>query len=173
MENKYKFNVYPLSEIDGGGFYAEVPELPGCIASAATLEETIKLLEEAIDSWIEVSKSKGNNIPKNTYYEEDSLPSGRFSVRMSRSSHKKLLEIAEKENESLNATVTRLLDQMLAVESVASVFREQCIPNNIGEDIKITSTDDNTWDFNVNSSMKPSLYFVTRNEDAKGAKKGA
>ena len=66
MENKYKFNVYPLSESDGGGFYAEVPELPGCIASAATLEETIKLLEEAIDSWIEVSKGKGKNSPKNT-----------------------------------------------------------------------------------------------------------
>ena len=56
MENNYKFNVYPLSEEDGGGFYAEVPELPGCIASAATLEETMELLKEAIESWIEVSK---------------------------------------------------------------------------------------------------------------------
>lgn len=172
MENKYKFNVYPLSEIDGGGFYAEVPELPGCIASAATIEETIKLLEEAIESWIEVSKLKGKNIPENTYYEEKFLPSGRFSVRMSRSSHKKLLEIAEKENESLNATVTRMLDQMLAAGSVAAIFREECAQKDIEENIRITSTDD-TWDFIQNSSMKPNLHFVTNNEDVKGVNRSA
>lgn len=126
MENKYKFNVYPLSESDGGGFYAEVPELPGCIASATTLEETIQLLEEAIDSWIEVSKMKGKSIPKNTYYEEEVLPSGRFSVRMSKSSHKKLLEIAEKENESLNATVTRMLEQMIVAGSIEDIIKEKC-----------------------------------------------
>ena len=51
MENKYKFNVYPLSEIDGGGFYAEVPELPGCIASAATLEETIKYQKDNLGNY--------------------------------------------------------------------------------------------------------------------------
>ena len=126
MENNYKFNVYPLSEEDGGGFYAEVPELPGCIASAATLEETMELLKEAIESWIEVSKEKGKNIPKATYYAmDDSLPSGRFGVRISRTSHKKLLEIAKEENISLNALVCKFLDQMIAANGIDDIISEK------------------------------------------------
>ncbi len=128
MENNYKFNVYPLSEEDGGGFYAEVPELPGCIASAQTLEETMDLLKEAIDSWIAVSKEKGKKIPEATYYDADeSMPSGRFGVRISKTSHKKLLEIAEKENISLNALVCKFLDQMIAADGIDTVVAEKLL----------------------------------------------
>lgn len=128
MENKYKFNVYPLSEEDGGGFYAEVPELPGCIASAETLEETMELLKEAIESWIAVSREKGKKIPEATYYDmEDSLPSGRFGIRISKTSHKKLLEIAKEENISLNALVCKFLDQMIAANGIDSVVAEKLL----------------------------------------------
>lgn len=128
MENsiKYKFNIFPLSEEDGGGFYAEVPELSGCIASADTIEETIALLQEAIESWVQVSEEKGKNIPRPKKYTfEDELPSGRFSVRISKSSHKSLLEIAEKEGESLNGIVTKFLDQMIVVGTVENILKDK------------------------------------------------
>lgn len=130
MENKFKFNVYPLSEDDGGGFYAEVPELPGCIASAQTIEETIKLLQEAIDSWVHVTHEKGKTVPNVTYYNmNETLPSGRFSVRISRSSHKKLLEIADRENESLNGIVSKFLNQMIAAETIDTVIAQKLKKN--------------------------------------------
>lgn len=150
MENKFKFNVYPLSEDDGGGFYAEVPELPGCIASAQTIQETISLLQEAIDSWVKVTNEKGKTVPNTTYYNaDDDLPSGRFSVRISRSSHKELLEIAKKENESLNGIVAKFLDVMIAAGSISTIIENKM--RTIGAMMEVaTRQEDWVWDGNRN-----------------------
>lgn len=125
----YKFTIMPVSEADGGGYFAEVPELPGCVAAADTLEETMALLEEAVDSWIMVTKEKGKKVPQPTFYSEDKLPSGRFSVRLARSIHKQLLDLAEYEHESLNCTVTRLLEQGLMLRSVEQTLKEMAYKN--------------------------------------------
>ncbi len=160
MENMYKFNVYPLSEADGGGYYAEVPELPGCMASASTLEDTINLLKEAIESWIQVTEEKGKKVPNPSFYEE-SMPSGRFSVRISKSSHRKLLEIADKENESLNGIVSKFLDQMIAFDSIDNLLESKYGKEQ--EQMKIVSPND-LWSIYNNT---PKLEIVV------GGKKSA
>lgn len=163
MENNYKFNVYPLSEEDGGGFYAEVPELPGCIASAETLEETMILLKEAIESWVDVSKEKGKKIPDVTYYDvNDSLPSGRFGVRISRTSHKKLLEIAKEENISLNALVSKYLEQMLAVRTIDAIIAEK-LGNEESSEVDILPKK-KTWEWDSNE--KSPIYLVRGGKSA-------
>ena len=126
---QYKFTMMPVSEEDGGGFYAEVPDLPGCVAAGDTVEETLSILEEAVASWIMVAKDKGKTIPEPTLYTDDKLPSGRFSVRLARSIHKQLLQLAEKEHESLNCTVTRLLEQGLMLKSMDETMREIAYKN--------------------------------------------
>ena len=35
----YAINVSPLPAEDGGGFMASIPDLPGCIADGATIDE--------------------------------------------------------------------------------------------------------------------------------------
>ena len=44
--------VHPAEE---GGFWAEVPALPGCVTQGETLEEIKARLLEAIEGWIEVA----------------------------------------------------------------------------------------------------------------------
>ena len=39
-----------------GGFWAEVPALPGCITQGETLEEIQANLREAIDLWLSVDE---------------------------------------------------------------------------------------------------------------------
>ena len=45
-------------------FIIEVPELPGCMADGATVEETIKKSELIIKEWIEVAVERGIEVPE-------------------------------------------------------------------------------------------------------------
>lgn len=50
---KLKVVVHPAEE---GGFWAEVPALPGCVSQGETLDETLAHLREAAQAWLEVSQ---------------------------------------------------------------------------------------------------------------------
>lgn len=45
------------------GYSAHVPDLPGCVAAAATLEETRQLILEAIEFHIEGMRMHGDPVP--------------------------------------------------------------------------------------------------------------
>lgn len=45
------------------GFGAYVPDLPGCVAAAATRDEVIRLIQDAIEFHIEGLKEDGEPIP--------------------------------------------------------------------------------------------------------------
>ena len=44
-------------------FGAYVPDLPGCVAAAATREEVVKLIHEAIEEHLQVLRDEGMPIP--------------------------------------------------------------------------------------------------------------
>lgn len=46
-----------------GAYTAIVPALPGCITYGDTIEEAMKMAEEAIELFIEELKSRGEEIP--------------------------------------------------------------------------------------------------------------
>lgn len=46
------------------GFGAYVPDLPGCIAAAASREEVLALIEEAIELHIEGMRDHGGPVPR-------------------------------------------------------------------------------------------------------------
>jgi predicted RNase H-like HicB family nuclease len=48
------------------GYSAHVPDLPGCIAAAATLEETRDLMKEAIEGHLDCMRQFGYPIPEPT-----------------------------------------------------------------------------------------------------------
>lgn len=48
----------------GDNYSAYVPDLPGCIAGAATIEETEALMREAIYLYVETLKADGEEIPE-------------------------------------------------------------------------------------------------------------
>ena len=49
---KIKAIIHPAEE---GGYWAEVPALPGCITEGDTMEEVINNLQDAIQGWLEVA----------------------------------------------------------------------------------------------------------------------
>ena len=52
---KIKVLVHPAEE---GGYWAEVPALPGCVSEGDTLEETLTNIREAAEGWLEVSEER-------------------------------------------------------------------------------------------------------------------
>ena len=44
-----------VHQAEEGGYWAEVPALPGCITEGDTLEELESNLKDAIEGWLEVA----------------------------------------------------------------------------------------------------------------------
>jgi predicted RNase H-like HicB family nuclease len=42
-----------VHEAEEGGFWAEVPALPGCVSQGETMEELLANVREAIQAWLE------------------------------------------------------------------------------------------------------------------------
>lgn len=45
-----------IHEAEEGGFWAEVPSLPGCVSQAETLEDLKANIQEAIELWLEAGE---------------------------------------------------------------------------------------------------------------------
>lgn len=70
----YRITVAPLSDADGGGFLAYVPDLPGCMADGSTPDEAYARAEQAIDEWIEEAVRLGRVVPQPSRREAHPLP---------------------------------------------------------------------------------------------------
>lgn len=60
---RYPVLIRPLSDEDGGGFLATVPDLPGCMSDGETPEEAVINVQDAILTWIEAAEDLGHLVP--------------------------------------------------------------------------------------------------------------
>ena len=44
--------IAEVHEIEGGGYWAEVPRFPGCVAQAESIEALKENLVQAVDDWL-------------------------------------------------------------------------------------------------------------------------
>ena len=61
---RYAILIEPLSDEDGGGFLATVPDLPGCMSDGDTPEEALVNVQDAILAWLEAAEEMGRPIPQ-------------------------------------------------------------------------------------------------------------
>jgi antitoxin HicB len=59
----YPVIISPLSDEDGGGFLATVPDLPGCMSDGETPAEAIDNVQNAIEEWLDLARKLGREIP--------------------------------------------------------------------------------------------------------------
>lgn len=60
----YAIVVTKLSDEDGGGYLARVPDLFGCMSDGDTPEEAVANVVEAIADWVEVCEECGREVPE-------------------------------------------------------------------------------------------------------------
>lgn len=63
METEYAIVILPLSEADGGGYAAQVPDLPGCMSDGDTPEEAVANVRDAIACWLDENAELGRDRP--------------------------------------------------------------------------------------------------------------
>ena len=71
---KVEFTVM-IRRAGEGGFWAEVPALPGCYSQGETIEETLGNIREAIEGHMEALQQEGQGVPP-----EEDLIIGRVRV---------------------------------------------------------------------------------------------
>ena len=57
---EYTVIMHPAEE---GGYWAEIPALPGCYSQGETLEEVIKNVKEAVESHVDALKQDNQVVP--------------------------------------------------------------------------------------------------------------
>jgi len=95
-----------------GGYVVSVPDLPGCISQGDTVEEAMKMIEDAKKAWISVALEDGDQIPEPESQEEYS---GKLVVRMPKSLHRTLSDQAKTEGVSLNQLILYHLSRGAAI----------------------------------------------------------
>lgn len=87
-------------------YIAEFPDLPGCSAYGASVEEAYERAQTAKQEWLALSREQGLPIPNPTRADEYS---GRILLRLPSSLHASLVERAEMQCTSLNQYAVHLL----------------------------------------------------------------
>jgi len=101
----YEIGLKKLSEADGGGWFAEIPLLPGCMSDGESPEEALKNIIDAKKSWLEVALQNNDHIAEPV----DNSYSGQLRIRIPKSLHKSLSERAKQEKVSLNQYILHKL----------------------------------------------------------------
>jgi antitoxin HicB len=105
---KYSVKITPISEEDGGGWLAEIPELKGCMTDGESPEEAIKNIEDAKCAWITTALKRGQTIPL-PISDDNNEYSGKFTLRLPKFLHKELTIAAQQDDISLNQYILSLL----------------------------------------------------------------
>ena len=63
MALEYPFITSVLPETEGSGYLIEYPDLPGCVSDGETIQEAIENGKDAVRSWTEIAKARGDEIP--------------------------------------------------------------------------------------------------------------
>ena len=90
------------------GYFAEIPELPGCMTFCEEFDQLEGMIEDAKKAWFEMSIEDNMEIPEP---KEDKDFSGKFLLRLPKSLHKKLSNQAERDEVSLNQHILNLLSE--------------------------------------------------------------
>lgn len=88
---------------ESGGYTATIQEFPGCVAEGETSDDALQNLEKAAASWIEVSLANGREIREPIDF---GGCSGKIALRIPRSLHQEVSELAEQEGCSINQVLT-------------------------------------------------------------------
>ena len=106
---------------DEDKFFIKIKELEGCMSQGDTIEEAYNMIKDAMNAWLDVAIEEGDEIPLPESMQEVNY-SGKISLRMPKSLHKKLTENAKVEGVSLNSYIVTTLAENNSFNTVKNMF---------------------------------------------------
>ena len=99
---------------DGSGYYAKVPDLPGCITTGNSLSDAIEQITDAMNGWLVVAEDEGEPIAQPTQQEQLHVDAGTLCSLISADTieyRAKTDMRAVRKNVSLPSWMARLADK--------------------------------------------------------------
>lgn len=100
----YKVEISKLTEKDGGGYMAHMPELD-CYGDGDTVEEAIADVYEVAEDLVAIAMEDGKEIPLPMYFKDLDEFSGKLSIRLPKTLHRQLSQRAKLEECSINQLI--------------------------------------------------------------------
>ncbi|MBP5446319.1 MAG: toxin-antitoxin system HicB family antitoxin [Acholeplasmatales bacterium] len=125
MNTDYRFEVY--TEYSGEGdkvFVASYYDLDTVIGVGDTVEDAIKEAEGNLEVFLEYCKENNIDVPSPSKHEDNEF-SGKVTLRMSKSLHKKVDERAKQEGVSLNSFLNEAIITYLNSSVYEKVYINQ------------------------------------------------
>lgn len=60
----FKYEIIMFWSEQDDAYIVEVPELPGCMADGATMQDALENAQQVISEWIEAAREAGRPIPE-------------------------------------------------------------------------------------------------------------
>jgi antitoxin HicB len=120
---EYLTLTYPIelvADTEQGGYFAQHPTLPGCMAQGETADEAVASLNEARKEWMAARLAARLPIPEPA----STQPSGKVLLRMPSWMHAELTALAEREGTSLNQLLVSALASHLGTRSQSTQMDE-------------------------------------------------
>ena len=111
-----RFEIRPLSDVEGGGYLVEFPDYPGCVSDGETPEQAIEEGRDALASYLRTLEELGRPVPVT-----GEVYGGQWRQRVPKSLHAALARRAEREGVSLNMLVTTMLAEGIGRRQAADV----------------------------------------------------
>lgn len=100
----YKIELSKLSNDDGGGYIAYIPQLD-CYGDGKTSEDAINDVRQVAEDILQLAEEDGKQIPIPQYYKEEEDYSGKLTLRIPKFLHKQITDRAMKESCSINQLI--------------------------------------------------------------------
>ena len=108
LANQYNITIKYGKYDDEFCYEARVAEFPDVFEYADSAQEAYELAIDTIETIIKIFKEKGKSLPVPLLM-EDNIYSGRITLRLPKSLHKKITEVSIEEDVSLNQCIVSML----------------------------------------------------------------
>ena len=113
--NNYEIRVFPKIAEDGSTYWtACFPSIPECVGGGDTIEEAIEDAKGNLEFYLEYLKDECKEIPKDDYKTEYS---GKIALRISKSTHNRVAQIAENEGISINSLINNAIENYIGLKT--------------------------------------------------------
>ena len=118
MKREFPFVVKPVNKEEYGVKYVvEYVDFPGITGGGDTPEEAIKIATEGFNMFVDVLEEEGKSIQTFTHINY----TGRVTLRVPKTMHMRITEMAEREGVSLNTYILDAISQKLYSTNISGI----------------------------------------------------
>ncbi len=112
----YEMKVSPKIAEDGSTYWTvSFPSVPNCVGGGDTAEEAINEAKENLEFYLEYLREECKPIPAEDFKATEY--SGKIALRISKSTHKRVAQLAESEGISTNALLNNAIENYIGLKT--------------------------------------------------------